>query len=149
MCIRDRYYLRGLIRTYDDFAADTKGAQALSRDLSPLTGEEPLSHRLLNACGDLGYWWCRYTGSVEGLRSENEDVFCMANIRVPPPLRGRGIFTGYLDHITANPHHFKRIRVESVGNLELCTYLRRRGFKDLDHNAEWGSPTLQLDIEAL
>ena len=140
------YYLRGLIRTYDDFADETRGLQAYSSDLSPLTGEEPLAKRLIEACGDLGYWWCRHTGSMDGLTgAENEHVFCMANIRVPPPLRGHGIFTKYLDYVIENPYHYRNIRVESVGNLELCTYLRRRGFKDLDRNT-WAMPTLQLKI---
>ena len=139
-------YLKGLIKTFEDFADETRDLQAYSSDLSPLTGEEPVAQRLLESCGDLGYWWCRHTGSMDGLtRPENEHVFCMANIRVPPPLRGRGIFTGFLAHIILNPHHYRRIRVESVGNLEFCTYLRRRGFKDLDRNT-WAMPTLQMEL---
>ena len=119
-------YLKGLIESYDQFAVDCKD-DFMSRDLAPIIEGHPLMDHFIKSGGDLGYWWCRHQFAA----NLEDSVFCMANIRLPPSIRGQGVFSQYLDHVMSNPHHFKWIRVEALdreGDLE--SYLRRRGFEE-------------------
>ena len=100
---------------YVEMATESEGGigklRPRSRDLS--SG--------LKGYGGNHYWWTRW---------HKDDFICFANINLPEEEQGKGIFTGLLDYIEANPHNFKGIEVESTTNPRLIEYLRRRGWED-------------------
>lgn len=129
-------YLAALIAAYEMFAFDAQD-KFLSGDLTPRDMSAGFD-------GDPGYWWCRHM--VPKGKLTGRGMFCIANVRVPESIRGKGVFGEFLDYVISNPHYFTGVEVEAIFNDHLIEYLKGRGFVNFRENA-WGRPTLRYTFK--
>ncbi|EGR3229040.1 hypothetical protein DC859_25240 [Vibrio parahaemolyticus] len=70
--------------------------------------------------------------------------FCISSIEFSEHMRGKGIMTGFLDHVENNLSEYAGVEFECIHNEELVKHLEKRGYtwspyradylKDLEHH---------------